>query len=519
MRIPCFGYLWTHCVQDRRSAKPLGDPPPTPIPRPLERWDGLRRTSSEYAERHQLQMRHLLQTISAVKAPRIGSAHDEAQHHFARFPELAALGDVGGAQGFDFSQVGPELSYSQHLKQTKFFPELERAMVRLRCLSLIVDGTIPSMKEFVRYQPEPKLSIDAWIGLNLHWRTMVDKYPAVNESELLQAVQTSLVLGAIGKSPQLREAMKAFGIEERGNAAFYRKVMASQKARDTLPSYFILNDLQKRLVIRNAGLTHFGNLVEGVGNPAMYDLLKRSDYAGALIPRLDFTKLVHTCVLAAAPGRKNNPGTVAYNQHAHNAIEDTMTVCEAWDLEEGGTAQQVCDAYFARRAARLQIAQQWPQPEALMLAQLGAMMQLFTKEDGEALWTGLMELAPEARKQAQTCFSLKAEAPHRSLRTHQGLQMIFRNLRDNPALGDRIANAVTLGLPCVTKVLQTHQQMLSNRQMSKKVRLDLRPLVKIAAGPNPRELNKPYVQIDPETGQVTLSDVAPNNLQTVGSRS
>jgi hypothetical protein len=452
------------------------------------------------------------------KTPRIPSAVVEASSHFKKYPELAWLTDSGLASrhaGLDFCAELGEGSYSQSLGQTQFFPALERRLQSLRCLSLIVDGCAPSHEEFVRRQPSAiQLRPEAFEMLHAFWKKIVRaKHPILHKHELLRALQTALVLGDIGKSPKVREQMKALGITDPNHDNFYAHVMRVRKARETLPSFSALNKAQQNLVRANIGSTYLTQLTHCEGGSAMYEQLRLPTSDAYAVP-FDFSMLVHVCNMAGALGHKRNQqGSLTHNAHADLAIQDTLTSCSL-NVLVFGSALKAYDKYLSLRAQLLGLSPSSKTDQ--LLARLAAMLELFTPEDGKAIWLGYFQLSEAERAQALALLLPEgvpkdvsegaAMLPCMPIR----MRAVLVNLHKNASLGesreDRLKLTVQIGVPCISRALQAYLALVESGEMGGDVALNFKPIARVATS-DPHALAQREVKIDPATGAVTLTQV------------
>jgi hypothetical protein len=454
----------------------------------------------------------VLSGATAVQPATIASPLNEAQRHFKQHPELAWLADAGVSatnEGLVSLNDAMKDSYSKDLGQKQFFPELERSLQSLRCLSLIVDGSTASHQEFVGHQFAPKISFAHFQTLSAQWKQLRKSYPALNEGELLQAAQAALVLGDMGKSPKAREEMRELGITDPDHDDFYGHVMRTPEALLKLPSFQALNVAQQKVVRDSAGLAHFGHITHCEGGPAMYANLTRTVAGKWVAVPFDFAMMVHTCDVAGALAHKSNQGSLTYNDHTHIAMQDTIASCQAL---ASGDAHHAYHQYLSARAQRLGLSPDAPKDQ--MLARLGAMMRLFTPVDGSALWHGFSQL--NTAQQAQAMESLMPEGAALLPRTPTYMPAVLVNLRNNKALGaspqERLVQAVQIGVPCITAALQTYRAMVSSGEMAADVPLNFNPIAAVAAGVDgnnepcdPHDLQTKPLQINPDNGAVTLS--------------
>jgi hypothetical protein len=502
MQFNGFGFKWPNLWGNNPAPQ---TPAPAPIrPGPEDAADAPGTSAPRLGQTAQERgVRERLLSAAEVKVSNLGSAVGEAKRHFGQYPELAWLADAGVAatnEGLVSPTDTVQESYSKRLGQKQFFPELERSLQSLRCLSLIVDGTVPSYQEFVRHQFAPKLSSAHFQELSSQWKKLVASHPELTEEELLQAAQAALVLGDMGKSPKARAEMEALGIDDPDHDDFYGHVMQTPDALMKLPSFVALNPAQQQVVRSNAGLAHFGHITHAEGGPAMYAQLTHTEAGVACARPFDFAMMVQMCDVAGALGHKNNQGSLTYNEHTHMAMQDTIASCQ---VLSSGDALQAYHHYLSARAERLGLLPQ--DPHTQMLARLGAMLRLFTPQDGAALVLGFSQLTPGDQDKAIAF--LMPEAAAQMPRTPTYMPAVLVNLQNNKILGEspqeRLVEAVRVGVPCIILALHAYRKMLSSGEMAPDVPLNFNPLAHVAAT-RPYALGAYPLQIDPVSGAVTL---------------
>jgi hypothetical protein len=107
----------------------------------------------------------------------------------------------------------------------------------------------------------------------------------------------------------------------------------------------------------------------------------------------DFEILTHLCDVSAARGHEDNRGSKVLTEHTYQtlmAIQDLIRFLADHDEREA------LHHYLLKRARWLGLEEQ--APDTLILAKFGAMMRLFTPEDGRALQRGYQELSQEQRQ-------------------------------------------------------------------------------------------------------------------------
>ncbi len=354
-------------------------------------------------------------------------------------------------------------AYSEQLFGQKFI-EFDRTIMTLHCLQLVLDGSDKAYQEFTAAQPEnAKLSKESFNKLHLQGVTLLQsKYQGMSKLEIMQAMEASLVLGDIGKSEQARAVFKPYGAGAPDHDDFHGEVMQIlQKNPELCPTFARLTPAAKKLLLQSANLAHYGHITHIEGGPAMFSHLKQSGVAVDSPVALSFDLFVHTCDVAGALGHVNNQSSLVYTEPSHRAMQGMTDACKVL----GDPTKTEIDAYNAYLSLRANWLGLDPQDRTCRaLARMGAMLRLFTPEEGLILKQAVSKLDPDI--QARIIAQLDLRDGREFGRTPTYMPAVLVNLANNPELGaskeERLSQAVVLGLPFVARVLEKHKQNLED---------------------------------------------------------
>lgn len=364
-------------------------------------------------------------------------------------------------------------AYSEKLFGQKFI-EFDRTIMALHCLQLILDGSDKAYQEFTAAQPENvKLSQQSFNKLHLQGVSLLQsQYQGMSEWAMRQAMQAALVLGDIGKSEKARVVFKPYGAQAPDHDDFHGEVMhILQKNPELCPTFKSLTPAAQKLLSKTANLAHYGHITHIEGGPAMFSQLKQSGVAVDAPVALLFDLFVHTCDVAGALGHVNNQSSLVYTEPSHLAMQGMADACKMLS-DPHKTEIDAYNAYLTMRANGLGLDPQ--DCICPVLARMGAMLRLFTPEEGVILKQAVAKLDPavQARIIAQLDFQDDKELE----RTPTYMPAVLVNLANNPELGsskeERLSQAVILGLPFVSRVLEQHRQSLATHTADPKIPLN-----------------------------------------------
>lgn len=413
-----------------------------------------------------------------------------------KHPELLWLAD----SDVRITEEGRATSESSHSEQLfgKKYIEFDRTMMTLYCLRLILDGSPYAYQEFTAVQPEEvKLSHKSFWTLHCQAEELLESgWEGLSRKEMAQAIETALVLGDMGKSKIAREKFKSYGIEAPDHDDFYGEVMQLLKNHPACCSSFVaLSPAARKLLISASGAGHFGHMTHLEGDEKMFEELKQNNLC---YWALSFALFVHTCDVAGALGHVNNHSSLVYTESSHKAMQAVAEAAHLLSKSEK-TERDAYDCLLAKRASWLGL-----DPTNRMdrvLTRLGAMLRLFTPEEGTVLQKAVEKLESSDRDRIVAQLDAKQEG-----RTPTYMPAVLVNLSNNLSLGSskeqRLSQAVILGLPLISRVLQKHQELLAAGKADPEIPLNFNAIAGVAKT-SPKQLGSDF-EIDRE-GNVKMS--------------
>lgn len=389
-----------------------------------------------------------------------------------QYPEILWLADAK-VRKTEEGVAALQGAYSEQLFGQKFI-EFDRTIMTLHCLQLVLDGSDKAYQEFTAAQPHnAKLSKQSFNKLHLQGVDLLQsKYQGMSELEVVQAMEAALVLGDIGKSEQARVVFKPYGAGAPDHDDFHGEVMhILQKKPELCPTFDRLTPAAKQLLSQSTNLAHYGHITHIEGGPAMFSKLKQSGVAVDSPVALSLDMFVHTCDVAGALGHVNNQSSLVYTEPSHRAMQGVIDACKV--LSDPSKTEN--DAYYKYLRLRADWLGLDPQdPTCRALTRMGAMLRLFTPEEGLILKRAVSKLDPDV--QARIIAQLDLQDGREFGRTPTYMPAVLVNLANNSALGvskeERLSQAVILGLPFVSRVLEKHKLNLANHMADPNIPLN-----------------------------------------------
>jgi hypothetical protein len=418
-----------------------------------------------------------------------------------QYPEILWLADEN-VRKTEEGKADLQGAYSEQLFGKKFI-EFDRTIMTLHCLRLLLDGGDQAYQEFTKAQPEEtRLSKASFNKLHEQSVFLRKSMPGMSELEVIQAMEASLVLGDIGKSERAREIFKPYGAKAPDHDDFHEEVIhILQKHPELCPTYNRLSSEAKALITKTANLAHYGHITHIEGGPSMFSKLKQSNLPSISPIFLSFDFFVHTCDVAGALGHVNYQSSLVYTEPSHLAMQAVFESCKVLETSNK-TETDAYNAYLTIRAGWLGLNAQDRTDRAL--TRMGAMLRLFTPEEGAILKQAILKLPLEV--QAEIIEQLDIRKGEELERTPTYMPAVLVNLANNPQLGsskeERISQAVILGLPFISRVLESHKEHLRLLKADSVIPLNFNKVAGVAKE-NPLALNGKYT-IDPE-GNVHIS--------------
>src|SRR3990167_3337447 len=413
----------------------------------------------------------------------------------SQYPEILWLADEN-VRKTEEGRASLQGTYSEQLFGNKFI-EFDRTIMTLHCLGRILDGSEQAYQEFTKAQPKDvKLSRKSFNKLHEESVSLLKSMPQMSELEVIYAMEASLVLGDIGKSEKAREIFKPYGAKAPDHDDFHGEVMQIlQKHPELCPTFNRLSPAAKALLSQTANLAHYGHVTHIEGGPSMFLKLKQSNLPSSSPVSLSFDFFVHTCDVAGALGHVNNQSSLVYTESSHLAMQGVFESCKVL-TNPHKTEIDAYNAYLIIRANWLGLNADDRTDRAL--TRMGAMLRLFTPEEGAILKQAVSKLPSEVR--VQIIEQLDIRKGEELERTPTYMPAVLVNLANNLALGsskeERISQAVILGLPFIARVLETHKQHLASLKADSAIPLNFNKAAGVAKT-NPSALSGKYT-IDAE---------------------
>lgn len=394
-----------------------------------------------------------------------------------QYPEILWLADVGVSKTEE-GQATESSPYSVQLFAQKFI-EFDRTMMTLHCLQLILDGSENAYQEFTADQPEAvKLSRASFKNLHTQGVNLIHSHDSgMSELEVIQAMEASLVLGDIGKSGKARDIFKSYGVNAPDHDDFHGEAMNVLERYPSLcPTYDKLTPLAKKLLIQTANVAHYGHVTHLEGGPSMFTKLKQSHLPSFAVA---FDCFVHICDTAGALGHVNNKSSIVYTEETDQGKQAVIKACQVLS-DSQKTEEDAYNFYLKIRADWLGLNDQDRIDRAL--TRMGAMLRLFTPEDGKLLKKAFLEL--DLEQQTKIYMQLDIKKGEELQRTPTYMPALLVNLSNNPELGktreERISRAVMLGLPFLAKVLEKHKQSILENKADPQIPLNFNKAAGVA---------------------------------------
>lgn len=436
----------------------------------------------------------------SAQMPAIFSQVDEGrlwvEKCIEQHPEILWLADAD-VRKTEENQASFGGSYSEQLFGQKYI-EFDRTIMTIRCLKLVLDGSEKSYLEFTAGQSkEDKLS---WEGFQtFHFeglRVLNSQWAGLSEMEMAQAMETALVLGDIGKSEKARALFKPYGIDAPDHDDFHGEVMqVIEKHPELCPSFAQLPRSAKQLLVKVANLAHYGHVTHLEGGIAMFRKLRESGIASEDPMALSFDLFVHTCDVAGAFGHVNHHSALAYTELTHRALQATGEAMRVLS-NPNKTEWDAYNTYLGIRASWLGLDVE--DRTDRVLARLGAMLRLFTPEEGVVLRVAMRHFDDTMRSRIIAQFDVQKIDPFRRTPTYVPATLV--NLSNQQQLGDskegRLFQAIIIGLPFITRVLERHQKLLDNGAIDPNIPLNFNAVAGIAKS-SPSSLDNDFT-IDEE---------------------
>lgn len=388
----------------------------------------------------------------------------------------------------------PDSSWSLRLTG-KHYIEFERTVSSMLILHALYQGDEAAYTWFTKHQKESdRLSRKSFDEAAAFVKKVADRYS-------VKLLETNLLLGDLGKTPEAHKRAQKYGITEGDHDIFLAQCL--EECPDIFPTYASLNARQKRTIQSNAGLLHFGHLLHEEGTAiAMLSKLKKSGILGDP-DGFDFELVCHLCDISAVLAHVNNEGSLTMTAPLYQSVQDAIETVHTLAKKSENEALLV---YSERRLQRLFLIDLLF-PTRDILARLAAMMRLTSPADGQLLYKAWEKL-PESTRQDL----IKTFNPFRTdqnIPTPTYVPAVLTNLRDflsktEPDVNKVMDTVIGTALPWVVRVIRVYEENMG-RTYPVGLTLNFNPIGG-AVRDNPHILDSnPDFKINPKTGEVTLS--------------
>lgn len=407
-------------------------------------------------------------TLILISTP-FSWAVDPAQNWTERYPEVLWLADVHVRKTEEGQAV--KGSDSERLFGKKFI-EFDRTIMTLRCLGWILDGSEAAYQAFTGAQPpKVRLTFESFQKLHEEGKGLIQShFHGLSERDMIRAMEAALVLGDIGKSENARDFFRPYGASAPDHDDFHGEIMQIlQKTPSLCPTFERLNPSAQTLLIESTNLAHYGHITHLEGGPGMFSKLKESGVAALSPEVLAFDLFIHACDVAGALGHVDPNSSLVYTEICHVARNAMVAACQVLADPEK-TEKDAYNSYVAFRANWLGLDVQ--KRVDRLLARIGAMLRLSTPTEGLLLKQAIQNWNPEKLNSILSQW----EQEEKFLRTPTYMPAVLVNLANQAQIGttreERICQAVALGVPFLSKMLEKRQESLEKGEADPQVPLN-----------------------------------------------
>jgi hypothetical protein len=409
-----------------------------------------------------------------------------AQEIFDRYPDLKYLANRhvnATKEGIGLQQESGSLSASQQIFGQQF-DEFDRSIQSLRVLHWIARGDPDSYTEIIRSQTEPKLTWESFESLHQLYRGIERSYTSRGWTvdDVLQAAEAALVMGDLGKSEEVRELLRPYGVTAKDHDDFYAELMQNDQALQRFRCFRQLRDEVKDLLKETSNLAHFGHITHLEGGSMMFRRLKESGLLVTKPQAVAFAWLVHTCDVGGAFGHKASAGAKVLNESTFRNMQLTFEACQL--LKSKSESEAVAFLVHKRREI---LGISIPGAAGDTVARIGAMSRLTTPVEGRELVSAFFRLKPSERSEAVDLLSPAAADRLPNTPTYMPLMLVTQTLE--------------VGLPILCEGLRQYLDLLARRKIDLAVRLNFNEIAGLLKTRG-AELTKTNITIDAHTGKV-----------------
>jgi len=397
-----------------------------------------------------------------------------------RYPEMLWLADQSVAHTEEGTSSS-EGSSSERLFGKKYI-EFDRMILNLHSLHLIREGTGRAYAQFTKGQKEEsRLKRESFAALHGQIQEILNShYRGLSPDQMLEAMETAIVLAELGKSGSFRVLCTSLHIKAPDQDDFHEELMAKlelDEHSELCPSFTRLHNPARYLLTEGANLAHYGHITHLEGDARMFSKLRNSGVIPGDPFVFTFNYFAHICDVAGALGHVMQDSSIVYTEDTFQALEAVRKSCILL-VQEGTTEADALAHYVSMRGEWIDLDSQDPIDQILI--QVGAMLRLFSPEEGIVLKEAFGDLEPSQQKIVLAQF-LTQDALQR---TPTYVPAVLVNLANNKALGatweERLTQAVQLGLPYIAHALKVHKEQLALGKADPQVPLNFNAVAGVA---------------------------------------
>ncbi len=246
---------------------------------------------------------------------------------FDRHPELLWLADESVEVTQEAIPHHAKDSWSKlYLGQS--FQEVDRSCLALLNLHRIARGRPEDYQGFVAAQKEPVLSWDDFSSLHGRYQQLLHEYPTLTEAQILDVLETGILLLDLGKCRHFMDELASFGLMEGDQYYFHVELLELlQEHPELVPSYARLPSEGKQLLYDVRDVGHYGHMTHLEGGVEMFDAIVHYWRHGGSRRALEAHFLMHICDVSAALGHVHPYSSLVLRADVLANLEEVHATC------------------------------------------------------------------------------------------------------------------------------------------------------------------------------------------------
>jgi len=322
----------------------------------------------------------------------IVGSEEWAKEKLEAYPELAWLLSEEVEHTQEGTPAQQESSWSWKLTGSHY-PEFERTIATLVNFYLLMDGSDQAFDRFIEaQQPEEALTRERFNALHTYVAGVV-----ANDGAIIKVIEADLILGDMGKTPKARALARAYSIGEKDQDIFLSECL--KKCPQIFPTFEKLPFSLQSDIRESSGLVHFGHVTHLEGGPEILKKLKGSNIVANNRRAFDLLMITYMLDVSGARAHEANRGSKSFTNKTFLAINGMREALYRLVKESESNA---LSSYVDFRAKLLGL--ESGTKEGRLLGRMGAMMRLFTREEGQALKTAYQRLKKEQKAVLEQAF-------------------------------------------------------------------------------------------------------------------